>query len=185
MDPRNANAGGGDLFGLMAEFETPGELLEAAVQVRDRGFKKWDCHTPYPVHGLDAAMGMRDTRLPWIVLCGALAGTASAVLLQWWTNAVDYPLQISGKPLFSLPANIPVAFELTILFSALAAVASLFLFNKLPRFHHPVFGSLRFRNVTRDRYFIVIEAADPAFDPSDTETFLRSLGSHHVERLEE
>lgn len=171
-------------YGLLAEFETPLALVRAARQVRDEGFRNWDCYTPFPLHGLDRAMGLRDTRLPWVVLlCGA-TGTGAAVLMQWWMNAIDYPFLISGKPLFSLPAFVPIIFEVTVLFSALSAVASLFAFNKMPQFYHPVFRSERFRRVTDDRFFIGIEATDPKFDAARTEALLRSLGSSHVEWLE-
>jgi hypothetical protein len=173
------------LFGLLAEYESPGRLLDAARKVRDAGFKSWDCHSPFPVHGLDRAMGMRDTRLPWLVLGGGLTGLTVALLMQWWMNAVDYPYWISGKPLFSLPANIPVAFELTVLLSAGAAFVGLFLFNRLPQFYHPTLNSQRFRRVTSDRFFITIEAADPRFDASRVEKLLRDTGCTHIERLED
>jgi hypothetical protein len=178
-------SGGGGLYGLLAEFETPGQLVHAADAVREQGYQNWDCYSPFPVHGLDRAMGLRDTRLPWVVLGGGLTGAATAILMQWWMNAVDYPLIISGKPLFSLPANIPVAFELTILFSALSAFFAMFVFNGLPRLYHPAFRSERFRQVTNNRFFITIEAADPNFDIERTRSLLRSLGSSHVEWLED
>jgi hypothetical protein len=177
--------GGRSLYGLLAEFATPGGLLEAARTVRDAGYKRWDCYSPFPVHGLDRAMGMRDTRLPWLVLGGGLTGASVAILMQWWMNAVDYPLIVAGKPFFSLPANIPVAFELTVLLSAITAFAGMFLFNELPQFFHPTFRSERFRRATTDRFFIAIEASDPRFEIERTEALLRSLGSTHVEWLED
>jgi len=173
----------GELFGLLAEFETPGELLDAADKVREAGYSRWDCYSPFPVHGLDRAMGLRDTRLPWVVLGAGISGAAAAILMQWWMNAVDYPYMISGKPLFSLPANIPVAFEVTVLFSALTAFGAMFMFNRLPQFYHPVFKSARFRKVTDDRFFIAIETSDPRFDESKTAAMLQSIGSGRVERL--
>ena len=171
-------------WGLMAEFETPGQLLEAARGVRDAGYRRWDCHTPFPVHGLDLAMGLRDTRLPWVVLGAGVTGAGVALLMQWWMNAVDYKLIISGKPLFSLPANVPVMFELTVLFAAVSAFVFMFAFNDLPRLFHPTFRSQRFRRATNDRFFIVIEAADPEFDAAATAALLRRLGGEHLERLE-
>jgi len=173
-----------ELYGLLAEFETPGDLMRAAALVRDRGYQRWDCYSPFPVHGLDRAMGLRDTRLPWVVLGGGVVGCAVAIVLQWWTNAWDYPLIISDKPLWSLPANIPVAFELTVLFSALTAFLAMFIFNGLPRFFHPVFRSEHFRRVTNNRFFIAIESADPRFDIEKTEALLREAGAKHVEWLE-
>ena len=172
-------------FGVMAEFETPGQLLEAAREVRDAGYKRWDCYSPFPVHGLDRAMGLRDTRLPLVVLCAGITGTGAAMLMQWWMNAVDYPLVIAGKPLFSVPANIPVAFEVTVLFASVSAFAGMFLFNNLPKFYHPAFRSKRFRKVTTDKFFIIIEADDPQFDAERTEDLLRRVGGGHIERLEE
>jgi hypothetical protein len=137
------------------------------------------------VHGLDKAMGLRDTRLPWVVLVGGILGAASAILMQWWMNAVDYPFVIGGKPLFGLAAQIPIAFELTVLFSALACVVALLAFNNLPRFHHPAFRSSRFRRVTNDKFFLIVEAADPRFDAVRTADLLSSLGAAHVEWLED
>jgi len=173
------------LFGLLAEFETPGELMEAANSVREAGYKRWDCHSPFPVHGLERAMGLRDTRLPWVVLGAGASGTGLAVLMQWWMNAFDYPLIISGKPLFSLPAQIPIVFEVTVLLASVSAFVGLFVFNGLPQFYHPTFRSRAFKRVTADRFFIAVEARDPGFDIEKTEAFLRSLGSRNVERLED
>jgi hypothetical protein len=180
-----ATRNGKPRFGLLAEFESPGQLLEAARGVRDAGYKRWDCHSPFPVHGLDRAMGLGDSRLPWLVLGGGMAGLAAAMLMQWWMNAVDYPFWISGKPFFSVPANIPVAFELTVLFASISAFAGMFVFNNLPKFYHPALRSRRFRRATTDRFFIIIESADPMFDERRTEQLLRSLGPARVEPLEE
>ena len=123
------------------------------------------------------------SRLPLIVFGAGLAGTALGIGLQWYTNAFDYPFLISGKPLFSLPAFIPVAFETTILLAAIAALLGMLALNGLPRFHHPLFSNERFRGVTTDRFFIAVEASDPGFDAEKTEAFLRSLGSRHIDRL--
>jgi len=172
-------------YGLLVEFSEVADVLRAAEQVRDAGYQKWDVHSPIPIHGMDGAMGIRPTILPWIVLGGGLAGVSSALLMQWWMNAVDYPIIISGKPFFSLPANIPIAFELTILFSAVAAVISLFALNGLPRWYHPLLNNARFRRFSTDKFFIVIEAADPRFDKQKTREFLSSLGGQAVELIEE
>jgi hypothetical protein len=172
------------LAGFLVEFETAGDILAAAAKVRDAGYTRWDAHTPFPVHGLDRAMGLSDTKLPWIVMAGGTFGCLGGLALQWWTNAVNYPFVISGKPFWSIPANIPVTFELTVLFSALAAFLSVILLNGFPRWHHPVFSSERFRRATTDRFFVSIEAEDPLFDESKTPAFLRGLGGLNVERLE-
>lgn len=171
--------------GVLAEFENVTQLMRAARRVRDEGYTRWDCYTPFPVHGLNRAMGLHDTKLPWVVMLAGVAGTTTALLMQWWMNAVNYPLVIGGKPLFSLPANIPITFELTVLFAAICAFAGMFAFNDLPRFYHPTFRSERFRRVTTDRFFIAIESADERFDAGRTEELLRSVGSVHVERLED
>lgn len=172
------------LWGLLAEFENPGELYHAAEKVRDAGYSQWDCHSPFPVHGLDRAMGLKDTKLPWFVLGAAAAGLATAFAMQNWMNGIDYPFLVSGKPYFSIPAQIPIVFELTVLFSALTAFATVFVFNDLPKFFHPTFRSERFRRVTDDGFFITIEADDLYFDIEKTEQLLRDAGSKNVEWLE-
>lgn len=173
------------LYGLLLEFDNVHALVPAVEQVRDAGFKRWDVHTPFPVHGMDDAMGIRGTRLPWLILMGGLAGLAAATLMQWWMNAVDYPFQISGKPLFGLPANIPVMFELTVLFSAFAAFFGMWGLNGMPRLHHPLLLSDRFRRATQDRFYIVIEADDPRFDADRTRAFLEGLGGSALEDITE
>jgi hypothetical protein len=172
-------------YGLMVEFDDPNVLVDACRQVRDAGFRRWDAHTPFPIHGMDEAMGIRGTRLPWIVLMGGLTGCGLALLMQWWMNAVDYPLVISGKPLFGLPASIPVTFELTVLLSALATFFGMWSLNGMPRLHHPLFSSHRFRRATSDRFFIVIEADDPQYDADRTREFLSSLGGGAIEIIQE
>ncbi len=166
---------------LLAEFDSVDTLKSAAQAIRDEGFRRWDAHSPYPVHGLDRAMGIRPTVLPWLVLGAGLTGCAVALLLQWGTNAVAYPFIISGKPFFSLPANIPITFELIVLFSALAAFGGVMVLNRLPEFAHPVFRSPRFRRATTDGFFISIDAADPRFDVERTKALLESLGAAAVE----
>jgi hypothetical protein len=170
------------LFGYLAEFETVTALITACERVRDEGFTRWDAHTPFPVHGLDAAMGLRSTKLPWLVVGAGISGAGLGLLMQWWMNAVDYPLNISGKPLFSIPANVPITFEVTILLSALTAFVGMLALNGLPQYYHPVFQSERFRRVTDDRFFISIEARDPRCN-AETERFLAGLGAVAVERL--
>ncbi len=177
------------LWGLLAEFDNAEDLLRAAAQVRDAGFKRWDAHAPYPVHGLNDAMGLKQTRLPLVVLVSAAIGGGLALLMQWWMNAVDYKYLVSGKPLFGLPAAIPVFFELTVLFGALGTFIGMLAMNGLPEHHHPLFSSERFRRATQDRFFISIRAdegaGDPGYDPAKIQDFLECLGSVHVERIEE
>jgi len=183
-------------FGYIAEYATPGELVHAAEQVRDAGFAKWDCLTPFPVHGLDRAMGIRKTILPWIVLGAGLTGLITAILLQWYVNnpgtqtgatyvLSSYPLVISGKPYWSLPANIPVIFELAVLFSALATFLGVWGLCGLPKFYHPVFNAARFRRVTDDKFFILIEAEDLKFDVQRTRKLLEQTHAAAIEEVKD
>ena len=184
------------LHALIAEFETPGEVLKAAEKVREAGYRWWDCCTPFPVHGMDGAMGIKPTILPVMVFFAGLAGLISAFVLQAFTNSTGmsiwalvwvtgYPYLISGKPLLSIPAFIPVMFELTILFAALTCVFGMFGMNGLPRLHHPLLANDRFRRATDDRFYIVIEARDPKFFRSRTEAFLGSIGAVAVEEVQD
>jgi hypothetical protein len=191
---RSVGAESGRLYGLMAEFNTPADLVHAAERVRAAGYKWWDCHTPFPVHGLDKAMGVRPTILPVLVFFCGMTGTLLALGLQILTNSTQinvpalflhgYPFPVSGKPFNSLPAFIPVTFELTVLLSALGTVICLLLLNGLPRLYHPLFKSARFARATDDRFFLVIEARDPKFVRSRTEEFLQSLHPVSVEAVE-
>lgn len=178
-------ADGVSLYGYLVGFDKVDELLAAAATVRDAGYTRWDAHTPFVIHGLDAAMGVKKTVLPYIVFLAGLTGAAAGILLQWWTNAVDYPFLISGKPLFSLPANIPVAFETTILFAAISALVGMLALNGLPRLSHPLFSNRSFKRVTDDRFFISIEARDPLFDPAKTRELLESVSDQPVEEIED
>lgn len=173
------------LRGLLAEFGSTDILLRAAERVRDAGYTRWDAHTPFPVHGLDEAMGLKTTKLSWFVMACGLCGAGGGLLMQWWMNAVDYKYIISGKPFFSIPASIPVMFEITILVSALAAFIGMLAFNGLPELYHVVFTSRRFVRATNDRFFISIESADPKFDAVATASLLTSAGAVVVEPLED
>lgn len=170
---------------ILAEFDHPDDVLHAAEKVRDAGYKRWDVHSPFPVHGMDQAMGVKRTILPLIVFSAGLAGVSLALLLQWWTNAHDYPFMISGKPMFSLPANVPVMFEVMVLLSALTSVFGMFMLNDLPRHYNPIFKSDRFLRVTDDRFFIIIDARDPKFSEVQTWEFLGSLHPIAIEKVED
>ena len=171
-------------YGLLAEFATPADLYRACERVRDAGFTRWDAHTPFPVHGLEGAMGLRRSPLPWIVLVMGLTGAVLGFGLQWWVHGSAYPLVISGKPYVAWPAYIPITFEVAVLFAALGAVGGMFALNKLPMHHHPLFQSKVFERVTDDAFFISIESWDPRFDPSATGQLLESLGARSVELME-
>ena len=169
----------------LAEYDTTADIIHAAEKVRDAGYERWDVHTPFPIHGMDRAMGMKDSSVGWIVLICGLTGCLSAFLLMWWTNGIDYPLVIGGKPGYSLPSMIPVMFELTILLSAFGAVFGMFGINQLPKHHHPVFYSDRFERASDDKFFISIEAADESFDLEDTRALLESIGAANLELIQE
>lgn len=173
---------------VLAEFETAADILHACEKVRDAGYTKWDAHTPFPVHGMDAAMGLKDSRLGWIVLLFALTGLSGAFLMMHWMNGVDYRIVVAGKPPEApgaLPSMVPIMFELTILLSAFGTLLGMLGINKLPRHHHPVFASDRFRAASDDKFFISIEAKDPKFSLSRTRELLESAHATNVEVIEE
>jgi hypothetical protein len=174
----------GPYYGVLAEFGSPAALYLACERVRDAGFTRWDSHSPFPVHGLHKAMGLRRSTLPWIVLVMALTGGTLGFILQWWVHTSAYPLVISGKPFFTWPAFIPVTFEVSVLFGALGAVFGMLGLNRLPMHHHPLFKSKVFERASDDTFFISIESWDPRFDPTGTTTLLKSLGARSVELLE-
>ncbi len=176
---------GGTPVLLLAEYDTPAAVMHAAEKVRDAGFTRWDVHTPFPVHGMDKAMGLPDSRLGWIVATMALIGFSTAVSLITWANVVSYPFIVGGKPAFSIPSYAPVCFELTVLLSAFGAVFGMFGLNKLPRHHHAVFESDRFRAVTDDKFFVSVEYADPKFDDVRTRELLESTKPNHIEIVED
>lgn len=200
LDSREAGQADGrvKLWGLMAEFDSPADIMDAANRTREEGYRWWDCHVPFPVHGLDKAMGIKPTILPILVFFGGLTGFMIGIALQWFTNGVSFELWsglpginvrgydflISGKPFSSIPAWIPVIFELTVLFSALGCVGWMLLLNGLPRLYHPTLKSARFARATDDRFFLVIESRDPNFTRAKTESFLTSLDPLSIEALE-
>lgn len=173
-----------ELYGMVAQFSSPGELLAAVRKLHEAGYRRFDTHSPFPIHGMERAMGCGRSRVPWLVLGGGLTGGLGGLLLQWWINVVDYPLIISGKPFFSVPAFIPVVFELTILLAAFGAVLGMLALNMLPMLYHPLFRKELFRRVTSDGFCLSVEARDPLFDPDRTRQLLESLGGQHVELVE-
>jgi hypothetical protein len=172
-------------FGLVAEYESAAAIFQACEKIRDAGYKRWDSYTPFPVHNLDQAMGLRPSVLPYIVFCCGMTGAACGILLQWWSSTIAYPLIIAGKPLFSFQANVPVTFELGILFSAFGAVFGMLGLNKLPMFYHPLFNIARFARATDDRFFIAIEATDPKYDAEKTRKLLEQTNAVAVEEVDD
>jgi hypothetical protein len=173
------------VVGVLGEFSDVDGVMNAARKTRAAGYKVWDVHSPFPIHGIDAVIGIRPTILPFLVLSGGLTGLVSGLLLQWFCNAYDYQFIISGKPFFSLPANIPIIFECTVLFSALTAVFGMLALNRLPLHYNPIFKSERFRRVTNDKFFIWIDASDVKFEEKGATEFLTSVGAEAVETIED
>lgn len=170
---------------MLVEFSSPQALIDAAVKIRDAGYKDFDCHSSYPIHGMDEAMGLKPSIVGRIAGICAVLGTTVALLLQWWTSAVAYPLVISGKPLFSLPAFIPVTFALTILFAAFGAVIGMFVTNRLPQLYHPLFSSERFGKFSDNGFFVSLEASDAKYNEETSKTFLESIGGTNIEVLKD
>jgi hypothetical protein len=172
------------LHGVMGEFDHPQDLIDAIERVREAGYTKIDAYTPYPIEEVWEAIGHHRSPVPFIVLCGGIIGGLSGFFLQYWVAAVEYPLNIGGRPFNSWPAFIPVTFECTILGAVLSAVAGVFILNGLPEPYHPVFNVDRFAHASRDRYFLCIEARDPRFDADGARQLLTELRASEVSDVE-
>jgi hypothetical protein len=178
-------------FAMIAEFRDVDAVMHASEKIRDAGYLIWDVHSPFPIHGISKAMGLHPTILPWIALVHGVIGALLGVALVWWANATTienvpaalqgYEYLVSGKPRFSLVANIPIIFEMAVLFAAFGTILGMLGLNKLPMLANPLFRSRRFRSVTRDGLFIVIESQDKYFMPAETQLFLRHLGATAIE----
>jgi hypothetical protein len=164
----------------MAEFKTAAEVLQATRLARREGYTEMDAYTPYPVQGLAAELGFRRTRIPFVVLMGALVGGIAGFFMQYYTMAVDYPFNVGGRPLNSWPAFLPITFEVTVLVSGISALLGMLLLNGLPRPYHPTFNVPNFDRASQDRFFLCVEASDPKFDVEGTKLFLVSLGPTEV-----
>jgi len=169
------------VYSVIAEFESPGALLKAAERVRDAGYKRFDCHSPFPIHGMDAAMGLKRSFVGYLSGICALVGGSFALWLQWWTSTVDYPLVISGKPFFSYQAYVVVTFGLTILGAALGAVFGMLITNRLPQWFHGLFYSDNFTRFSDDAFFVSIDSDDPQFSEQKAAQFLESIGGRKIE----
>jgi hypothetical protein len=171
-------------YGTVAEFDDDRKLVAAARAAREFGYTRMDAFTPFPVHGIDEAIGIPRSPLGYVVATFGFLGLLSAFLLIWWTGAIDYPLVIGGKPLFAIVPSVPIMFELTILFSAFSAVIGMFALNKLPQYYHPVFNFSKYEGATDDRFLLAIEASDPFFNPDQTALLLKKWGALAAELVE-
>jgi hypothetical protein len=172
-------------YALVAEYDTPAAAMHAAEKVRDAGYKRWDVHTPFPVHGMDGAMGLRNSKVGWFTFFGGASGFTLGMLMIWWMGSVDYAIPVGGKPLFSPIFAFPVSYELTILLGSFGTLFGMFFLNRLPRHYHPLLKHPRFRSVTHDKIYIAIEYADPRFSETETRQLLEKSGGRHIEVVED
>jgi hypothetical protein len=172
-------------YGVLAEFDTTSSVLHAAEKVRDAGFRRWDVYAPFPVHGMDKAMGLKNSPVGWFSFIGGVSGYTTGMLMIWWMNAVDYKILIGGKPMFSPFAAFPPSYELTSLFGAFGALFGMLFLNRLPRLHHPLLKHKRFAQVTHDKFYVVIETSDPSYSETETRKLLEAAGSRHIEMVVE
>lgn len=172
-------------YGIMAEFDSPGAVLEAAKKVRDAGYSRWDVFSPFPVHGLDKVMGLGNSLVGVFSLVfggGAFLGTLGLI---WFCNDFDYPLVVGGKPMFSMPMSFVPAYILLVLAAGVGTFIGMVALNQLPRHHHPLFSKKRFEMVSRDKFFLVIGSADPKYSETETRKLLEDIGGAHIEIVED
>jgi hypothetical protein len=178
---------GHKVYAMAAEYPSAAALYEAAKIVRDAGFKRWDVYSPFPIHGMDDAMGLGKSWLSAVVLCGGISGLLTAAILEFGPSSILYPLVVHGKPtnFFTVPAFFPIMFELTVLFSAFAAFFAVLIMNGLPRPNHPMFNWNRFSRVTNDGFFLAIEARDPRFTEVEARELFERSGGQHITIIHE
>lgn len=169
-------------YGIAAQFDSAADLFHAAEKLRDSGYTKFDVFSPFPIHGMDDAMGLRRSILGKIIFCGGLTGFITAVCLEFIPSSFLYPLIVAGKPtnLFTVPAFFPIMFELTVLFSAFTTVIGMLIMNGLPRLNHPMFNWERFKKFSDDKFFAVIEARDPKYSERSAQEFFHAIGGQHI-----
>jgi hypothetical protein len=172
------------LYGLMAEFEEPKQLLAAAQRAHQAGYRRMDGYSPIPVEGLAEALGHEKTAVPALILTGGIIGGVGGYFMQWFATVIHYPINVGGRPLHSWPAYIPITFELTVLCASIFGVIGMLALNSLPQPHHAVFNAPDFLRASQDRFFLCIEATDPLFDTTATRTFLESLQPLKVSEVE-
>ncbi len=172
-------------YGVVAEYDSPELLLEAAAQVRAAGYKRLEAYTPFPIHGLVDTVGFKDEKVPWIVFLGGITGASLGYALQYYTSVIDYPLNVGGKPLNSLPMFFPVMYECTILFASFGAFLGMLGLNKLPQPYHGVFNTPNFERASQDKFFLAIEADDAQFDEVETKKFMETTNANSVSLVKE
>jgi hypothetical protein len=171
------------IYGIMAEFDTPQALVDAAKRTHEAGYQKIDAYSPFPIEGLAEEMGFRRNAVPLVVLCGGIVGGLTGYLMQWWMSAVNYPLNIGGKPPHSWPAFIVITFEMTVLFAGLSAVLGMLALNGLPMPYHPVFNVPRFSSASKDRFFLIVFSSDKKYDAAGTRSFLQALHPRSISEV--
>ncbi len=186
LDQLKDKLGIGDdkVYGVMGAFTNPDDLVDAGRRIRGMGYTKLDAMSPFPVHGIDDAIGVPPSKLGWLVIWFSALGCATAISLIWYVGAINYPLRIGGKPYFDFSYTIPIAFELTVLFSAFASFLGMWAINGLPRLYHPSFNYSQAHRASDDLFLLVIEAKDPKFDAQACVEHLRSVGAGDVEVVE-
>jgi hypothetical protein len=183
--PKFVTEDGEAVYGIMAEFDTPAAIYHAAEKVRDAGYEAWDAYSPFPIHGMEDAMGVRRTKLPIIVAIVGFTGVGCALAMQWWMNYMDFPLVVQGKPFDAWEPFTPVVFELGVLFAAFACLFGMLMMNGLPQWYQPLLKKERFLKTSDDRFVICVEASDPKFDPEATRQLLQDAGGTHIDLVEE
>jgi hypothetical protein len=170
---------------LLAEFDNAATVLHAAEKVRDAGFRRWDVHTPFPIHGMDQAMGLKNSKVGYFSFFGGVTGFTLGMLMVWYMNAWDYRIVVGGKPLFSPLFPFPVSYELTILLTSFGTLFGMFFLNRLPTLYNPLLKNRRFLNVTHDRFFVVIDVTDPKYNEGEVRKLLGDAGSRHIEVIQD
>lgn len=172
-----------NLYGILAEYKNPKELMDATRKVNQSGYTKFDTFSPFPIHGIDKAMSLKKSKLGWIVIGHGILGFTGALTMMYFMSVMDYPINISGKPFFNAPAWVPITFELTVLLSAFGAVFGMFFLNGLPRLNNPLFNVERFKKSTDDGFFVCVEASDKQFESEKVRKLLMDAGATHIEEV--
>lgn len=174
---------GPQVYGMVAEFSSPDAILKAARKARKEGYTEMDAYTPFPVHGLDEAIGFDEPKIKWLIFIMGVFGGSFGLWLMWWINTTEYPMNVGGRPLFSWPSFVPVTFECTVLFASLTAFFGMLALNGLPHPHHPIFNAKNFERCSQDKFFLCIEAADPKFEADEVSKFMGTLKAENVSEV--